>query len=496
VNLASVLNQPPLFVEIGPDRLQARQGDEGVELPLERGLDGRITALGKDKIIAALKNFLKAKAWQPRTRAWCAINTRGVSLRRLTLPGGTKEEFHERLLLQIEGEFPLPPDELAWGWQPLGQPQPSNGAMARQDLLVAAVRKEVVAEYSDILRACGTEPVFTLAALARWNYCGQPADSFAMLDIGASQAELTTFENGVPTASSIIFWDGKNAGSATDVQLGGLAQNVKGGLAGMKLFVSGNGVSKDFAGRLERALGRSCECKSVETTQAEGGSAAVLGLEKFAAQNGSPTLLIRLQQATVASSASFADLDLKKWGTRVGALVAAVLLLPYAEAFLLKPHLEKKVAAFKTGAERLVVIDRELDFLRDLKLSQPPYIDVLYVLSKSVPPGTRFDSLSLNSHGEISLRGAFHDGQQVADFRDKLIASDFFTNVVVEEQVPTPDRQRVNVRLSALEKTAAQMQLASARLTADDSNKDTKTVPPGGPSGGRPVPPVLPKETK
>ena len=109
-----------------------------------------------------------------------------------------------------------------------------------------------------------------------------------------------------------------------------------------------------------------------------------------------------------------------------------------------------------------------------MKLSQPPYLDVLYVLSKSVPPGTRFDSLSLNSHGEVALRGAFHDGQQVADFRDKLIASGFFTNVVVEEQAPTPDRQRVNVRMSAQEKTAAELQSASARLVVNDPDQEPK----------------------
>jgi hypothetical protein len=104
---------------------------------------------------------------------------------------------------------------------------------------------------------------------------------------------------------------------------------------------------------------------------------------------------------------------------------------------------------------------------------------VLYVFSQSAPPGTRFDSLSLNSHGEVSLRAAFHDGQQVADFRNQLITSGFFTNVVVEEQVPTPDRQRVTVRMNALEKPAPQLQLASAMLAMADRNKAaTKAASP------------------
>ena len=95
---ATWLNPPPLLVEIGPNWLRARQGDESVELPLERGPEGRLTAAGKAKTIAALRSFLKAKSWLPRARAWCAISSRGVSLRRLSLPGGTKEEFNQRLL--------------------------------------------------------------------------------------------------------------------------------------------------------------------------------------------------------------------------------------------------------------------------------------------------------------------------------------------------------------------------------------------------------------
>lgn len=495
MNLASLLHPPPLLVEIGPDWLKARHGQDSVELPLERGPDGRLSTPGKENAAVALKNFLKAKSWLPRIPAWCALSSRGVSLRRLSLPGGTGEEFHQRLRLQIEAEFPLPPDELAWGFQPLGQPRRSNGEPARQDLLVAAVRKEWVADYHDLLRACGTEPTFTLAAMARWNACGQPANSFAMLDIGARQSELTIFENAVPTLSRIIYWDGKNVASPANTQVDTLAESIKGSLAGLRLIISGRGVSKEFAERLAWSLGNGCKCERLESAPDDGHSAAICGLEKFTAPGAAPALIIRLEPAN-GSNSNLAGVNWRTWGTRLGVLAAVALLLPYAEALLLKPHLERKVTAFKTGAERLNVIDRELDFLEGLKLSQPPYLDVLYVLSKSTPPGTRFDSLSLNSHGEVALRGAFHDGQQVADFRNKLIASGFFTNVVVEEQAPTPDRQRVNVRMSAQEKTAAELQSASARLVVNDPDQEPKPATPGIPAAAPSGPPPARKELR
>jgi hypothetical protein len=139
----------------------------------------------------------------------------------------------------------------------------------------------------------------------------------------------------------------------------------------------------------------------------------------------------------------------KKWAIRAAALLCALLVLPYAEALLLKGHLAKKLNEIKAEQGRLSAIDHDLDFLRSLKQNSPPYLDALYLFAKYAPQGARLDSTSMNRRGEISLRGSMHDGQQVTDFRGKLIDSGFFDRVTVEEQVPTPDRQKVNVRITA-----------------------------------------------
>src|SRR5207247_2676559 len=97
-----------------------------------------------------------------------AIGARGVSLRRLTLPSATNEEFQRLLRLQIEREFPLPPDQLAWGYRRVGQGDgPPNGPNSRQELIVVAVKKEFIEEYSDSFSECGLNPGFTLTAFTR-----------------------------------------------------------------------------------------------------------------------------------------------------------------------------------------------------------------------------------------------------------------------------------------------------------------------------------------
>ena len=92
-----------------------------------------------------LRGFLGQKGRAAGRSAFCAIGARGVSMRRLSLPAASEDELQRVLRLQIESEFPLSPDELAWGSRPIGPPKPpANGGPARQELLVVAVKKEVL----------------------------------------------------------------------------------------------------------------------------------------------------------------------------------------------------------------------------------------------------------------------------------------------------------------------------------------------------------------
>ena len=190
------MNSTPIYIEISQTSLKVLKENAGLELPLERAANGRLTDGCKQKLATELQTFLDRKPWQPRATAFCTIGANGASLRRLTLPVSAKEEFQRLLLLQIENEFPLSPDELAWGWQAL----PSIGAVTKQDILVAAVKSVVVEDYAEVLLAGGLKPVFTLAALVRGALCATPVQSSALLDINGSQAELVTFENSVPVS--------------------------------------------------------------------------------------------------------------------------------------------------------------------------------------------------------------------------------------------------------------------------------------------------------
>ncbi len=536
------MQSPSVYLDIGQSSLKALDGEAGLELALERLPNGRLTDACKETVTLSLQSFLKKDVWRPRARALCAIGARGVSLRRLMLPSSTKDNLRRLLLLQIETEFPLPPDALAWGYRrlgnadlPAGQPlhQSANSA-ANNGFIIAAVKREVVEEYSEILSNCGVIPVFTLAGLARASLWPQPPRACAILDIGRNYSELMTFDNGVPTAVRILPWGGESitraiekglgiardeaeqlkiglargpasdAGrdpksqAAVEAALNSLAGAIKGQWTGQRIFLSGKSTRlKDLSVLLARCLGNGVQCESIEPAAGEGRSAAILGL-KTAAQSGRecPPLVLELKPADGA--ASMARQAPWKWAGVAVLLTAGLLALPYAEALLLKSRLSRKLAAIQVDKARLSTIDRELDFLRHLKQSQPPYLDALFLLAKAAPQGSRFDSLSMNRRGDLSLRGSMRDSQQVAGFRSKLIESGFFSNVAVEEQTPTPDRQKVVVRISAQWKPSSARESLAIGPTAEEiakakiRPKDTPAGPFPGMSPGFPGAAAMP----
>jgi hypothetical protein len=446
----------PVYIEIGVDRFRAIQENKGLELPLERMNNGRLSGPCRENLAARLKTFLKREKWQLPARAICAIAGSGLSLRRLVLPPAPKSEWQRLLLLQIETEFPLSPDDLAWGCLPLSEPPP-DGVPVRQEFLVAAVRKEVLEDYSNAFSNCGIRPVFTLAALGRSCYCPISTEPCSILDLDSKHSEWVAFENNLPSVLRIFPWGTDNF-MATDSTPDAAIDSIR-GQAGRTLFLTGAGDHHELVANLARKLGDGIQCRRIEAGQGPGWSAAVSGLKQLVEMNGgTPPLTLRIKPKPIRGlpvKLQLSDPLLRQRVFIAAALLVALLVLPYAQAFLLKPYVAHKVAVIQSQQDRLSTIDRELSFLQYLKQTSPPYLDALYLFANAAPPGTTIDSLSMNERGEVSLSGSLGGSQQVTEFRTKLINSGFFFNVSVDEQAPGQFPQKVTVRMTALWKPAA-----------------------------------------
>jgi hypothetical protein len=492
------MNATGLFIDIGQSSLQAVHGEDVFAFPIERGENGRLTDLCRERLTLSLRGFLGKKGRAASRSAFCAIGARGVSIRHLSLPASSEEELQRVLRLQIESEFPLAPDELAWGSRRIGPPQASaNGGPARQELLVVAVKKEVLEEYAGVLAACGIDPSFTLAALSRAELHPLPSGSCAVLDIGRTHSELMSFENGVQTSIRILAWGGENITrsiqekltvthdeaekfkmtldqpgvafgpqgpllqSAVELALAALAACIKSASLGGKLYLTGKSASDPrMAPLLAGLLGGAVSCERLEQPPGTGPSDAIAGLKKSTGSNSASLPLI-LALNGGQGAARLVRPAVWKWAAAAALLALGAFIFPYAEAIVFKPFLERKLAALEADRGRLATIDQELDFLKFLKQNQPPYLDAVYVLARSAPQGTRLEELSMGRHREFTIRLKMANAQQVSDFRSKLIDSGWFANVVVEEQAPSPDR-RVAVRMTAELKPAESRKMLAA----------------------------------
>jgi Tfp pilus assembly protein PilN len=467
----SFIKTTPVYIEIGHGLLKALKEEQRVELTLERGADGRLTPSCRETLVSGLRAFVNQKAFQPKSRAYCALNAAGVSLRVLALPATTKEQFEKVLRLQIEAEMPLSPDELAWGYVPL-----RAGVSGKRELLVAAVKKEVVADYASVLETCGLEGVFTVGALARNVLCPNSSEPYGLLEASGNRAEWVSFDKEAPQGLRVL-------ATSAETPLADSVLKVMGrDWRGKKIYLSGAG--SDTATELHRRLDG---IELVTLSGGAAGSAAIEGMRRAVEQGAGPDLpwLENRVKAVTGKFNAAASPALKPWLMRAAVLLALILILPLAEALVLKPFLAKKLTKLKADKGRLATIDRELDFLQSLKLNQPPYLDALYVMAKAAPQGTRFDTLTMNRQGEVSMHGMMQNGQQVTDFRAKLIASGFFGNVAVEEQTPAPDRQHVSLRMTAHWKPIAERMALAIGPTAEEI-QEAKTNHEGGASGGMP----------
>lgn len=425
-----------LAIHIAPDRLQLAHGGSLVDIPLERQESGALTEATRQRIVAALREHSQTNGSLFPRRVLCAIGARGLSLRRLTLPAAPREKLDGLVRLQVENEFPVPPDQLAWGWQILGV---SGGPAARQnDILVAAVRRNALEEWTALFAEAGMPVSFTPSPLARWAVMAAPAPDCGILDLGQRHSELLILAKGAPSGVRALAWGSE---TLADASLPPIPER--------KLFLTGLAASHpEVAALLARLNG--APAQPLLPLAGAVASPTLAALQRLAAGESSrPALLLQSGDTPPPSRLRLP----RQWTALAAALALAVLAFPCVEPVLFKAHLTGRLNEIHAEEARLGTLDQELSFFQFLRKTQPPALDVLGLIVQSAPPGANFESCSLTRAGELSLRGKMGNGTDVTDFRTKLMNSGWFYSVAVDEQAQQPDR-RVNVRLTASLKPA------------------------------------------
>ena len=140
-----------------------------------------------------------------------------------------------------------------------------------------------------------------------------------------------------------------------------------------------------------------------------------------------------------------------RWGVLLAALIVTIFLARRIEPSLKSGTLESQLTQFREQKKLLPEIDRELSFLEHIQNKSLPYMDIIGLLAAHSTQGFQLESIDMGSDRRVQLRGLLQNAHP-EDLRAKLLATDWFEQVVLDEQTPDRNGRKITVRITMLVK--------------------------------------------
>lgn len=185
-------------------KLEKVRGYAVADIPAGYIQDGKI--IDKDKVAAIIKDAVKKAGPQKikGNRVICSLPESKAFLRIVSIPKMEKDEAKEAIKWEMEANIPLPIEQVYFDWQFL-----ETDSAQKQNVLTAAVSREIVDDFMDVLQKAGLE-VYGLEvesiASARSLVPGEAQEQGGALivDLGAQRTSFIMVERGVPNFTSSI----------------------------------------------------------------------------------------------------------------------------------------------------------------------------------------------------------------------------------------------------------------------------------------------------
>lgn len=180
------------------------RGHGSLDIPSGNIEDGRI--INKNEVVSAIRAVLKLPSAKKinSNKVICSLPESKAFLRIITIPKMTEDEAKEAVKWEMEANMPMPLAEVYFDWQFI-----DNDSTDKQRVLTAAVSKEVVDSWMDVLTEAGldvygleVESVASIRSLAGKN---SSKDEISLIvDLGARRTSFIIAEGVVPYFTSSI----------------------------------------------------------------------------------------------------------------------------------------------------------------------------------------------------------------------------------------------------------------------------------------------------
>jgi len=164
-------------------------------LPAQTIVDGAI--MNQSAVVEAIKTLrdnLGIKGKEVAT----AISGHSVIIKKIKVPPMTPEELEEQIPWEAEHHIPFSKDDVEIDHQLVG----SDGAGGQMELLLVAAKKEVVSDYSMVIREAKLVPMimdvaaFTIQNAYEANYTVIPEEAVAIINVGATLCNINIVAGG------------------------------------------------------------------------------------------------------------------------------------------------------------------------------------------------------------------------------------------------------------------------------------------------------------
>lgn len=170
-----------------------------IPLPPEAIVDGSI--MNATAVVDAIRELVQSQRIKAKEAA-VSVSGHSVILRKINLPVMTREELDESIQWEAEQYIPFDIEEVSIDFQRLGA-----GEEGTMDVLLAAVKKEKIQDYTDVIRQAGCTPklvdidIFAVQNAYELNYDLPSSDIHALVNLGASVTNIAVLQGSQP-----IFW--------------------------------------------------------------------------------------------------------------------------------------------------------------------------------------------------------------------------------------------------------------------------------------------------
>ena len=440
-------NPSSLVMEIRSSQWTGRWGDQGFVIDLQRDPKGVITETCREEISQTIRKL--AEKQETAIDCLCTLGGSGVSLRTLEVPSLKNTSLSDLIELQIEKEWPLPPDELVWAFHPWDPSVKGNTDSNQIRVTIAAVRRSQFSQYESIAKTCNLNPTWTLSAcLAAENPLIATTGPTWLLDVRETSCDWVIFDKGVPETIRQL--------PVGTIQEGPIAQRLSEALQNdltenhdfAPLVVA---VKEPFAEDCARELQQQLPDRTVHLHAVPESPGFTFTTHTWTERTNDFRFTPQLILKTKEEPQPRASLDrgpLLRWVALLGLLVIAILVARRVEPTLRGNSLNSQLTTFKAEKQNLPEIDRELDFLSYIHEKSLPFEDIISLLAANAVPQFEIQSLEMGSDRRVQLRGTLPERGQPEDLRTKLFDSGWFEQVVLDEQTPNQRERKLTIRIS------------------------------------------------